>query len=160
MKKPVRVNPVQRYVKKPGLNRVIPVDTAGVLLERIGKDMFECDKDGRPIDTNPVEQARASRIEGSPQQMPVVPPRTAETNTARLAPEPAKSDAQLAKDEAEKQKLIKYAKDRHGVDIDPGDGLDLVKARVKKLNAKAGIPDKPQKRVRKAVKAEPVTVPE
>lgn len=128
-----------RYVKKQGSDRVIPVDHAGILLARVGIDMFECDKDGRPIDSSPTGLARAAKIEGSDAMQPQALPRVSEVSRVRMAPEPPKTAEQLEAEETEKINLIQYAQDRHGVALDPSDSLSLIKTRVKKLNEKAGI---------------------
>ena len=131
---------VGRYVKKQGSDRIIPVDHAGILLARVGIDMFECDKNGNPIDSSPTGRARAAKIEGSPDQKEVRIPRVAETSRVKMAPEPPKTEKQLEADEARKIKLIQYAQDRHNVVLDPADSLGLIEARVTRLNEKAGIP--------------------
>ena len=133
-----------RYVRIHGKPGIIPVDDAGILLQRIGKDMFECDRQGNPISVDEAVVAKAPRgnVEGDPNKTVVVA--TPPVNRVRLAPEAPKTQADIDREEEEKSKLIQYASDRHQTQLDPSDSLALIKARVKKLNDAAGIVEKPK----------------
>lgn len=161
--KAVKERIVARYVKSPTSRIIHPVDDAGVLLQRVGIDMFECTKDGQPIDGNPVHASK-NIIEGRPDQPEQEIPRgTPATTRVRLAPEPTLTPEQEQARAKEKSDLIQYAQDRHNVALDPSDSLELITARVKKLNAASPAPVVvPKKTVRKTVqkrKAKAATPP-
>lgn len=150
--KAVKERPAARYVKSPNSKLIHPVDDNGVLLQRVGKDMFECTKDGQPIDGNPVHASKHI-IEGRPDAPEQTIPRgVPETSRVRLAPDPIKTDAQIAAEDKEKADLIKYAQDRFNVTLDPSDSIELIRTRVKKLNAAAPAEEPTTKKtVRKTV---------
>lgn len=149
--KAVKERPAARYVKSPNSKLIHPVDDNGILLKRVGKDMFECTKDGQPIDGNPVHTSKF-QIEGRPDAPEQAIPRVPETSRVRLAPEPVKTDAQIAAEDKEKADLIKYAQDRFQTALDPSDSIELIRTRVKKLNAAAPAEEpETKKTVRKTV---------
>lgn len=120
-----------RYLKKIGKNTIFGYNE--ILARR--SDVVECDENGKQVDgakppppADEVQTPAAVRMAKAKREEQV-----------RLASEKAneKTPEELAAEEAKKADLIKFAKDRFQVDIDPADSLEVVEKRIEKLTGKA-----------------------
>jgi hypothetical protein len=127
--------------------RVIPVDTNGVLLGRIGVDAFECDRDGKPLVDGPVGMnmiSETSRMRAEQRQVredyqvPVAAGKAVPGPTIqRMTQDDPKSEEQLKIDAEEKSRLLAIARDDFLTELDPNDSVGVIRARVNMLRKNA-----------------------
>lgn len=118
-----------RFLKKVGKNTIFGYNE--ILARR--SDIIECDEKGNPVDgekpKQPADEAQtpAAVRAAKAKREEVVKLADDETDT--------RTAEQKAADEEKKAELIKFAKDRFGVNLDPDDSLAVIEKRIAKLTS-------------------------